>query len=65
MRGWCQGAMGQAAEGIPLILQGLDTFRATGANLGVPVFLTTLAEAYGMAAQPEQGLTTCRSRQGR
>ena len=56
MRGWCLGAVGQAAEGIPLILQGLADLRATGCNVLVPFFLTTLAEVYGMAAQPEEGL---------
>jgi predicted ATPase len=56
MRGWCLGAAGQAAEGIPLILQGLASFRATGANLLMPFYLTTLAEVYGMASQPEEGL---------
>jgi len=57
MRGWCLGAVGQPVEGIPLILQGLAIWRATGANLGVPFLLTTLAEVYGIAAQPEEGLT--------
>ena len=56
MRGWCLGTMGQAAEGIPLILEGLANFRATGCNLVMPFFLTTLAEIYGMAAQPDEGL---------
>ena len=56
MRGWCLGAMGQAAEGIPLLLQGIAICRAAGANLLLPFFLTTLAEVYGMAAQPEEGL---------
>jgi predicted ATPase len=56
MRGWCMGAAGQTAEGIPLFLQGLASFRAVGANLLMPFYLTTLADAYGMAAQPEEGL---------
>jgi predicted ATPase len=56
MRGWCLGAMGQPAEAIPLILQGLDSSRATGAHLLIPFYLTTLAEVYGMAAQPDEGL---------
>jgi predicted ATPase len=56
MRGWCLGAVGQAAEGIPLILQGVAIWRATGANLMTPSYLITLAEVYGMAARPDEGL---------
>jgi predicted ATPase len=56
MRGWCLGAMGHPAEAIPLILQGLDNYRATGASLCIPFFLMTLAEVYGMAAQADEGL---------
>ena len=56
MRGWCLGAMGQPAEAIPLILKGLDNYRATGAVLLIPFFLMTLAEVYGMAAQADEGL---------
>ena len=56
MRGWCLGVMGQPAEGIALLLQGLATYRATGANILVSPYVTTLAEIYGMAAQPEDAL---------
>jgi predicted ATPase len=56
MRGWCLGAMGQPAEAIPLILQGLESSRATGAGLLIPFYLMTLAEVYGMAAQADEGL---------
>ncbi len=56
MRGWCLSALGRAAEGIPLLLQGLTVCRTGGRNLMIPFFLTTLAEAYGMAAQPREGL---------
>jgi hypothetical protein len=41
MRGWCLGAMGQPAEAIPLMLQGLDNVRATGARLAIPFYLLT------------------------
>ena len=33
MRGWCMGAVGQAEEGIPLLLQGITIRRAAGTNL--------------------------------
>jgi class 3 adenylate cyclase/predicted ATPase len=56
MRGWCLGTMGRAEEGIPLLLEGLDARRAMGAKLVMPFYLMTLAEVYGMAAQPEKGL---------
>jgi tetratricopeptide (TPR) repeat protein len=56
MRGWYLGAIGQAAEGIPLLLQGVAIRRHAGTNLLLPFFLTIVAEVYGMAAQPEEGL---------
>ena len=55
-RGWCMGAVGQAEEGIPLLLQGIAIRRAAGTNLLLPFFLTTLAQVYGMAARPKEGL---------
>ena len=60
MRGWCLGAAGRSEEGLPLLLEGIEMRRATGANLLIPFYLMTLAEAYGMAAQPEEGVgSTC------
>jgi class 3 adenylate cyclase/predicted ATPase len=56
MRGWCLGAAQQAEDGIPLVIQGLSQYSATGAKLTMPFFLMTLAELYGMAARPEEGL---------
>jgi tetratricopeptide (TPR) repeat protein len=55
-RGWCLGAMGLPAAGIPMVLQGLGLHRATGATLSLPFWLTTLAELHGMAGQPDEGL---------
>jgi predicted ATPase len=56
MRGWCLGAMGRPAEAIPLMLQALANYRASGASLFIPFWLMTLAEVYGMAAQADEGL---------
>jgi predicted ATPase len=56
MRGWCLGSTGLVAEGIPLIREGLAIFLDTGARMAMPHFLTILAEVYGMAAAPEEGL---------
>jgi class 3 adenylate cyclase/tetratricopeptide (TPR) repeat protein len=47
MRGWYLGAVGQAAEGIPLLLQGVAIRRVAGTNLLLPFFLTIVAEVYG------------------
>ena len=56
VRGWCLCAQGEAAKGVDLLLQGITSYRATGAILGVPFFLTTLAEVCGIAGQPQEGL---------
>jgi predicted ATPase len=56
MRGWCFGVMGESAQGIPLLVEGIAICRATGCNVMMPFFLTILAEIYGLAGQPEEGL---------
>jgi class 3 adenylate cyclase/predicted ATPase len=56
MHGWCMGAVGQSEEGIPLLLQGIAIRRAADTRLLLPFFLTALAEVYGMAARPKEGL---------
>ena len=56
MRGWCLGATGQADGGHPAAPQRIAICRATGCNLMLPFFLMTLAEVYGMAGQPDEGL---------
>ena len=57
MHGWALAHQGQAQEGIEQIHQGMMAWRATGAALARPYFLTLLAEAYGTIGQPEAGLT--------
>lgn len=56
MRGWCLGALGQAAEGVPLVLQGLQSVGSTGAVIMDSFFLTMLADIHRIARQPEKGL---------
>jgi class 3 adenylate cyclase/predicted ATPase len=56
VRGWCLGAIGRPEDGIVLIVQGLETFRATGGNLLLPFYLITLAEVYGWASKPGEAL---------
>jgi class 3 adenylate cyclase/predicted ATPase len=55
VRGWCLGSVGRA-EGIPLVRRGIDDLNATGCNILIPFFLTVLAEVYGTAGQPQEGL---------
>jgi predicted ATPase len=55
-RGWALVEQGQVEEGITQMRQGMDAWRATGAELGRPWFLAPLAEAYGKVGQAEEGL---------
>jgi predicted ATPase len=57
LRGWALTEQGQAEVGIAQMRQGLAAHRATGAKLWQRYFLALLAEAYGQAGQPEEGLT--------
>ena len=43
VRGWALVEQGQEEEGIAQIRQGMATYRATGAEQGLPVFLGLLA----------------------
>src|SRR5207248_42653 len=56
MRGWCLGMLGQSTEGIALLLEGLAGCRTTGCGVVVPFWLAVLAELYGHAGQPQEGL---------
>jgi predicted ATPase len=42
---------GKLEEGLPLLVKGLDGFRATGAELSLPFQLSTLGEAYTQAGR--------------
>ena len=54
--GGLQTEQGHTDEGIPLIRQGIATYQATGVMMMYPASLATLAEAYGKAGKPEEGL---------
>lgn len=54
-RGWCLGVTGQPLDAISAMEQTLNTF-PKGANLGAPFHLIALAELYGKAGRPEEGL---------
>jgi predicted ATPase len=57
LRGWTLAEQGQGEEGIAQIRQGMDAWRATGAELRRPYYLALLAETYGKVGQAEEGLT--------
>jgi predicted ATPase len=57
MRGWALAMQGQGAEGLTQLRQGLDAYRATGAEFQRPHFLGMLAEVHRSLGQPEAGLT--------
>jgi predicted ATPase len=58
LRGWAQAMQGHGEEGIAQLRQGLETFRAIGAEFLRPTYLALLAEAQGKVGQAEEGLTT-------
>jgi predicted ATPase len=56
VRGWVLAEQGQGEEGIAQMRQGLDAWRATGAEGMRTYFLALLAEANGKVGQSEDGL---------
>jgi predicted ATPase len=54
-RGCSLAALGHVGEGVAQITTGLADYRATGTVLGVPSFLTWMADAHLMAGQPHVG----------
>jgi predicted ATPase len=56
MRGWCLAALGQAVDSVPLVLKGMADVRATGCSILIPFVLMVLAQVYGKAEQPGEGL---------
>jgi class 3 adenylate cyclase/predicted ATPase len=55
-RGWCLAALGEPAQGIPLLTAGLGRQRALESTLYIPHGLTMLADAYRIGGAPEVGL---------
>jgi predicted ATPase len=56
LRGCALADGGQIEAGITELRGALDVWRAAGAELGRPYFTSILAEAYGRAGQPAQGI---------
>jgi predicted ATPase len=57
LRGWALIEQGQGEEGIVQIRRGLVDWRATGSELGLPYFLSLLAEAHVKMGQSEEGFS--------
>jgi predicted ATPase len=52
--GWALAMSGQITDGISLLQEGLAAYRATGAMVFVPFFLTLLADAWGKGQHPDE-----------
>ena len=60
VRGWALALLGQEAEGIRLLVEGLAGQLRIGLETRRSRYLALLAEAYGHSGQTEEGLTTVR-----
>jgi predicted ATPase len=58
LRGWSLVMQGQAPEGIHQMTQGIDSYRATGAEAWCHYWLALLADVYGTAGQIEEEITS-------
>jgi DNA-binding winged helix-turn-helix (wHTH) protein/predicted ATPase len=56
LHGWALTEQGRREEGITQMCRGLDAHRATRSELWRPYYLALLAEQYGQARQPDEGL---------
>jgi predicted ATPase len=56
LRGWALAMQGDAVDGVAQLRQGLAAIQSMGLPLMRPYGLSLLAEAYGRAGQPEDGL---------
>jgi class 3 adenylate cyclase/predicted ATPase len=56
VRGWCLASLGKPDEGITQLQKCVSLWRSFGAEVGMPLFLTFLADACGKAGQPDEGL---------
>ncbi|HEY5813748.1 MAG TPA: hypothetical protein VIT23_13970, partial [Terrimicrobiaceae bacterium] len=57
-RGWTRSASGNTAEGLLLIDEGIEGYRATGSIVWVPLFLALKAEALHLAGRTSEALRT-------
>jgi tetratricopeptide (TPR) repeat protein len=67
--GWAETLLGAPEEGLPLIVQGIQEWRATGAELIAPYWLAMLAEAHIASGKTTECLViideACHSADGR
>src|SRR6266581_1576587 len=54
--GWATAQLGDAQGGIAMMEQGVSGIRASGAEMGLPYFLSLLAEAFAGAGQRGRAL---------
>ena len=57
-RGWARSALGDAAQAISWINDGIRDYRATGSIIGVPCWLVLKAEALHLANRPSEALAS-------
>ena len=60
LRGWALVEVARCEEGIAGLREGVDAYRATGANVESPHWLTLLAEGCGKAGRTEEALDILR-----
>jgi tetratricopeptide (TPR) repeat protein len=60
LRGWAHNVSGDTPEGISLIEQGVEDYRATGSIAGLPMWLALKAEALYQAGRTSEALETTR-----
>ncbi|MCP4375864.1 MAG: AAA family ATPase [bacterium] len=56
LQGWAQTLLGQTSVGLSSVQQGIQVFRATGAQVQLSSWFGLLAEVHAAANRPEQGL---------
>ena len=56
VKGWALGESGEVEKGIEEISWGLDTYRATGAEVSVSMWIAILAQTYLGSGQVDEGL---------
>jgi len=56
LRGWALAEKGESEEGFSQMLQGLDAYRATGAEALLPQWMAILADSYGQLGQVQEGI---------
>jgi class 3 adenylate cyclase/predicted ATPase len=56
LRGWAMVRLGERAAGLVMLRQGLEMYRATGAELFLPYSLALLAEVYRDTGSIDEGL---------